>query len=365
MARIPDNQYYQGWDTGTNNANATGLGSNRFLTLEDVVNNYIVLYNDDENHGSKMRLKIEAFAQRAVQEFSYEIFRVKDLEYEVVDVARFPMPQDFVELVNINYVDQYGQEHWLIPRKDSSSPRSPLQGIQPEYESTRGYGSGEVVVIIENEGAVGQMFAYYRSLNMLAAGVAPTTGATDANWEFLGRSSRRASYIYDSDGNIIYASGTSVTKERWDMFDDQRRGSDINSPVGAYTTEGGYYTYGKRYYLDTETVNQNPTYWVNEAEGVIELDAALLTEVITVRYVSDGLSNDFSQIQVHKFCEQALYDTIYYEMIARRNDVPANEKERAKRRMVAKKKEAKLRLSPISPRELIQTFRTQARWIKT
>ena len=194
---------------------------------------------------------------------------------------------------------------------------------------------------------------------------APSVGVTTTNWEFIGRSDRGTGYVYDDDGNVSFVSGFSVTKERWDMFDDQRRGSDINSPVGAYTTEGGYYTYGKRYYLDTETVNQNPTYWVNENEGVIELDAALIGEVITVRYVSDGLSSDFSEIQVHKFCEQALYDTMYFEMIARRNDVPANEKERAKRRMVAKKREAKLRLSPISPRELIQTYRTQARWIKT
>ena len=179
MARIPDNQYYQGWDTGTDNPNADGLGANRFLTLEDVVNNYIVLYGDEEMHsGTVKRMKIEAFAQRAVQEFSYEIFRVKDWEYEVLDVARFPMPQDMVELVEINYVDQYGQEHWLVPRRDSSSPRSPLQGIHNEYDATRrtAYPQGAVVYLFDETQMAQERFSYYRAAT--SNPVAPQTTVT-------------------------------------------------------------------------------------------------------------------------------------------------------------------------------------------
>ena len=285
-------------------------GANRFVTLEDLINNYIVLYSDEANHGGMVkRMKIEALAQRAIQEFSYDTFTVKDLEYEVVTNARIVMPQDFVELVNLNYIDRNGIEQWMTQRLDSSNPSSAGQD-------------------------------------------------SDGN------------YIYDSEGNRIISFDSSVTQDRWNGNSNNR---DINN-LSQYTTEGGFYTYGKRYYLDTETVNRAPSYYINEKDGVIDLDPSLLpgsegtqagASVVVMKYISDGLSSNKAEIQVPKFSEQAIYDTIYYEMISRSNVIPANEKERAKRRMVAKKREAKLRLSKLSPRELIQSFRSQARWIKT
>lgn len=285
-------------------------GSNRFLTLANIIDNYVVLYSDDTNHmGMVKRMKVEAFAKRSIQEFSYDTLRIKDLEYEIVSNPRIVMPQDFVEMVNINYIDRFGKEQWLVQRLDSSNPRSAAQD-------------------------------------------------EDGN------------YAYDSSGNIVSTYDTSISKQRWDGESNNR---NLNT-LSQYTTEGGFYTYGKRYYLDTEVVNSHPTFYINERDGVIDLDPSLLpgnsasenlASIITMKYVSDGMSEDPSEIQVHKFAEQAIYEMIYFEMIARSGVVPGNEKERAKRRMVAKKREAKLRLSKISPREMIQTFRAQAGWIHT
>ena len=114
----------------------------------------MVLYSDEDNHGGiALRRKVEAFAQRGIQEYSYDTFKVKDWEYEVIDRATFPMPIDYVELVGMNYVDENGVERWLSPRKNSSNPTSPLQFNNTlTWDSTSSYGHGMIVKILP-EGA--------------------------------------------------------------------------------------------------------------------------------------------------------------------------------------------------------------------
>ena len=289
------------------------LGENRFISLEDIINNYMVMYVDDDMHGSSKRIKIEAFAQRVIQEFSYDTFKVKELEFEILDLPRVVMPKDFVELVQLNYVDPYGQERWMVERKDSSNPLSVEQ-------------------------------------------------------------SNSGSPIVDSDDNLL-VTNDSLTKERYDAAGETTQSS------GFVSYDQNQFWYGKRYYLNTEKASSAYTYVINEHQGVIEVDPRLLNPaeyasgrdpllppvagVVVLRYVSDGLSSDLSEVKVHKFAEQAIYEAIYYEDIARKVNVPANEKDRAKRRMKGKMKQTKLRLMNISPRDLLQTLRAQAQWIKT
>ena len=393
------------------------IGDNRFLSLEDIVNNYIVLYGDvDLNHGgAAMRRKVEAFAQRSIQEFSYDTFRVKTWEYELFDIARIPLPQDYVELVGINWVNQFGVEQWLVPRKDSGNPRSPLQDMVSSTAATETYSphvsyeAGDLVLfgdgedettyvairdITANAGdpddssnwmrAATQTFStgstydvnelvvldgsLFMALQMIPAGTNPRI---DNRWLLIGEDGQ---YLYDSEGNLTLAEG-SATKDRFDENSDQRGTTSLSTHS---TSTGGYYTYGKRYYLDTESVSRAPTYVINDESGFIDIDPIVLNvpnstdllengdkSYITLRYISDGLSNDLSEIKVHKFTEQALYDAIYYNMIVMRSDVPMNEKQRAQRKAYASKRTAKLRLMDFTPREIKQTLRAQAMWIKT
>ena len=279
------------------------LGGNRFITLEEAVNNYMVLYADEENHGGKaMRRKVEAFGQRAIQEFSYDTFRIKEEEYEVLDRAKFPFPQDLVEVVDVLWLDQINGYLRPIPyRKNSGTPLSPTQ---------------------------------------------------DQTGEFL----------YDNNGERLYTTNGSETLDTYNEFDDQREFSLRNG--GGYNY-GNYYTYGNRYYLDPERANRNGSYAINEMDGTIELDPSLMGEVIVVRYISDGLSSNIAEINFHKFAEQAVYDYIYWHMIMNKSRVPMNEKQRAQRAAYASRRTAKLRLSRLSPGELKQTLRNQTNWIKT
>ena len=284
-------------------------GSSQFITLEDIVNNYMVMYGDEDQHGGMpKRMKIEAFAQRAVQEFSYDTFRVKETEYKVLDMPQIYYPQDLVEVVGVSWVDRNGTNRWMLPRKDSGNPTA---------------------------------FAYSEDEN----------GVVDGQ-------------TFDSDGKAL----TDSTSQQLMAYDELTESGGIDKKVTAYYDYlGGYganvgQSQWKRYYLDPEKATLAGTYVLGDNRIILE--PTFLNEYVTLKYISDGIGNDLNEVQVHKFAEQAVYESIYFEMIARSNKVPANEKERAKRRMVAKKREAKLRLSPISKRELKQTLRAQALWFK-
>ena len=304
------------------------LGYYQFVSLEDIVNNYFVLYGDEDLHsGGKKRTRIEAFAQRSIQEFSYNVFKVKELEQVVNDQFIIPFPQDYVSLVSISYVDAYGTERWLINRPDSGAPQSLLQdGESDDYAYTY---DDDGRLITDN-------------LNSRTIALLNNDPTDDEQY----------------DG--------AATLDRYDEFNagaTQRRELSADAVVTGYS--GSYSTYGKRYYEDTQTANQNATYVVNDTDGVIYLEPSVAGEVVTMRYVTDGLGGTPQEIKVHKFAEQAIYDSIYYEMIARSTTVPANEKERAKRKMIGKTREAKIRLSPVSRREMLQNLRGQSTWIKT
>ena len=351
-----DNTYYSEFE-GRSTGPST-LGENRFISLEDIVNNYMVLYADESNHGGTAnRMKVEAFAQRAIQEYSYDTFRVQTWEYEVFDRATFPMPQDFVELVGINYVDDYGVERSLRPRSRSSNPRSPFQ-----YQNTllwdedTIYNAGDPVRITLDGETSERVF-----ISLIDNNQNSEPSLTNTDWQ-LGSGDN--GYLYNSQGQIIFAEDTSYTKTQ---YDEQNRTQNLlggNLEDGTQRTYG-YGYYGKRFYAEASELNANPTYYVNNRNGVIDLDPVLIGEVINLTYISDGLSGAMSEIKVHKFAEQAVYEFIYFEMIAHSSKVPANEKERAKRRMVAKNRQAKLRLMELSPRDLIQVLRNQSTWIKT
>ena len=356
-----EEQYYaefEGRSTGPSE-----LGNYQFITLEDIINNYMVLYSDEGNHGgTALRRKVEAFAQRGIQEYSYDTFKVKDWEYEVIDRATFPMPIDYVELVGINYVDENGVERWLSPRKNSSNPTSPLQyNNTPEWEPNIAYASGTYVRHTYNGLDGMSITGIFRAVGDVEA--TETEPQNDPSWTEVDNGDN--GYVYNSDGSIIVYEDISTTQQRFDTNDARRNPQILSGTQAGYNNFNGYFDYGRRYYASTETLNSNPTYYINDRNGVIDLDPILIGEVINLKYISDGLSSDLSEVKVHKFAEQAIYEYIYFEMIARNSRIPANEKERAKRRMVAKHRQAKLRLMGLSPRDLIQTLRAQAKWIKT
>ena len=111
-------------------------GGYRFISLKDIVNNFMVAYvGDGKDIDFVERTDVIFHAKRGIQEFSYDISRVEKIqEVEVPSSLSIPMPQDYVGLVKMVVVDNNGIEHTLYESRRTSKPsQSPLQDDNGDY----------------------------------------------------------------------------------------------------------------------------------------------------------------------------------------------------------------------------------------
>ena len=80
------------------------LGNYRYISIEDVVNNFMIAYvgNGKMIHDVK-RSDVLFHCKRGIQEFSYDIGRVEKIqEIELGPALTMDMPQDYVNYVKIS-----------------------------------------------------------------------------------------------------------------------------------------------------------------------------------------------------------------------------------------------------------------------
>ena len=101
MAYITQYQYYENGGNAPNNAN---WGSYQYVSLEDIVNNFMLMYYG--NHSlinNEPRYKILFHAKRAIQELNYDAFKeTKILELTVCDTLRYVLPDDYVNWIRVS-----------------------------------------------------------------------------------------------------------------------------------------------------------------------------------------------------------------------------------------------------------------------
>jgi len=112
-------QYYQGND----------FGNYQFTSLEDIINQFMVVYVGDQKIISKAsRMDVAFHAQRAMQELSFDTFKsIKAQEIIVPASLQMILPQDYVNYTKISWSDSAGIKHPLYPTSNSSNPFSILQ----------------------------------------------------------------------------------------------------------------------------------------------------------------------------------------------------------------------------------------------
>lgn len=147
---IDDDQYTYAANTGvitftTAPANGTAIqvklknikhGTYRYIALNDIINNFIVSYvGDGKIINTASRSDVLFHAKRAIQEFSYDISRIEKIqEVEVGDTLTIPMPQDYVNYVQLAWIDGDGLERIIYPSQITSRPSQPiLQDDTAEY----------------------------------------------------------------------------------------------------------------------------------------------------------------------------------------------------------------------------------------
>lgn len=287
----------------------TGLsipGYYRRTNLNDIINNFIVGYIGDGKVLTKVpRYEVAFWAQRAVQEFSYDVFHSeKSIEVEISSTKAISLPSDYVNYVRLEYTDSDGA---MRPIPLSSTTR------------------------------------------------ANKAVAQDQDYK----------YIYDQEGNITFEEKSETLNKYHSAektFDAETAKDYYN---GHFDTDDFQY-YGQRYGLTPELQNINGSFVLDLDAGKIYLDAAFQeNNLITLTYISDGLgdNDNFDNVFVPKLAEDAVYASILYNLSKLRSTA-AGASGLYKKEASAKMRNAKIRLSNMKVSEMTKVLRNKAKWIK-
>ena len=118
-------RYYEGVD-GVQNSGDESYGSYQFISLENVISQFIIAYVGEDKLIPKIkRVDVSFHAQRALQELSFDTFKsCKSLELEVPNTLQLPLPQDYVNYVKLSWVDNNGIQRVLQPASKTSNPKA-------------------------------------------------------------------------------------------------------------------------------------------------------------------------------------------------------------------------------------------------
>lgn len=283
-------------------------GSYAYIKLSDIIDNYMVGYVGDGKLVNKVKKSdVLFFAKRGLQEFSYDTLKsIKSQELTIPPNLSVPIPQDYVNYVNMSWVDQAGIKHIIYPTTLTSNPyKTPIQDGQ---------------------------------------GV-PTQDNFERNLQ-----------------------GTSITNKRWKDNNLKNLDRELdNSSFWANIYGGGFGngfgTVGGQYGIQPEIAQINGWFTINERENKFSFSSDLSDKLIILSYISDGLAID-SDTRVPKMAEEAMYAYISHAIISTRSNQPEYVVNRLSREKAAKLRNAKIRLSNIKLEEFTQIMRGKSKWIK-
>lgn len=244
-------QYYQGPD-GNWNSGDEDYGGYQFITLKDIINNFIVAYVGEDKIISKIKRTDVAFhAQRALQELSFDTLKSKkSIEVEIGPQLYMILPQDYVNYVKFTWTDDSGIDRIIYPTGKTSNPNAILQ---------------------------------------------------DDNYE----------YLYDNNGEILYAEES----EAWKRFKDTDLTANQSDSINFLETLKDNYS-GRRYGLDPQHAQENGVFYIEEERGLVRFSSNIVNKIVTLRYISDGLGTDdemivhkFAEEAMYKYIAHAILAT--------------------------------------------------------
>jgi len=161
-------------------------------------------------------------------------------------------------------------------------------------------------------------------------------------------------YLQDNNYNILFTNSGSVLT------------GNVNNAYGApykkYTFDNS--TMGGQFELDTSKLSKWGEFNIDERGGKLLFSSNLYNKDIVLEYVSDGLGFDTyaeDAIRVHKVLVKMLKDWVYLSCLEQKRNVPANEKERARRRFNTSKHQAKLDRSDFDLLEISRGMNTASK----
>ena len=127
-----DNETQQDYYDGNN------FGGYQFISLDDIINNFIISYVGENKIIPKVKRTDVAFhAQRAIQELSFDTFKsIKSQEITLPPSNTMVLPQDYVNYTRVLWIDSSGIKRPLYPTKHTQNPPPILQNSDGDYALT-------------------------------------------------------------------------------------------------------------------------------------------------------------------------------------------------------------------------------------
>ena len=293
LAKLPPSEHYD---------ISSDQGAYQFITLKDIINNFIVSQvGDDKIIKKAKRAEVLYHAQRGIAELNYDTLgNIRTQEIDLGPSLSIPIPHDYVNLVDISFVDKHGILRTIAKNKLTDLPEM----IYQDYDY---------------------------------------------------------SYLFGGEGELL-TTDDSITAENFRKGNENQ--ASARDSVDSLEEGYGYnIDYGKRYGLDTTTATKNGSYIISDKFGIISFSSDLANQTIVLRYISDGLHSD-EDMRIHKFAEEAIYKIISYGIMSSKSNIPEYQINRVKKEKRAAIRNAKIRLAKLSPGEIIQELRGKSKQIK-
>lgn len=173
-------------------------------------------------------------------------------------------------------------------------------------------------------------------------------------------------YLQDNNYNILFDSSGSVLK---DTSSHEVSTSDSDQSLDPANICYNVCYDGFVPNRNNANIFSNGKFRLKPEEGLIQFGSDAKGKSIVLEYISDGLyteveNSDDSFIKVHKFAESTLLDYIHYQLIKNRRNVPANEKQRARKEYYNSRRITKRRINSLKLSDILQVFKGDSKWVK-
>jgi len=391
-------------ETAHNYYSGNDLGNYQFTSLDHVINNFMIGYVGDGKIIPKVkRTDVLFYAQRALQEFSYDTLKsIKSQEITLPPSSVMSLPQDYVNYVKLTWSDNSGVEHIIYPTSKTSNPNSVAQDSDGNYvfntdtiDSSGGTASGLMQFPLQLELQSGltiaqttidifpHLLGFDPTTNTLTTNPGfenfPDTNPFEVGMEIVSPYFPAGTTIstvtestdlvnmsitlsHESTNTSIVIDPITITilnkSNTWESYESSTSSSqvDYNDEISSGIT-------GERYGLDPQYAQTNGSFYIDELNGKIHFSSNISGKTVILKYISDGLGTD-SEMVVHKFAEEAMYKHIAYAILSTRANVQEYLVTRFKKEKFAETRKAKLRLSNIKIEELTQILRGKSKQIK-
>ena len=297
MAYLTDYQYY---DNEGNQPQDANWGSYQYVTLEDIVNNFMLMYvGNDKLINNVERYNVLFHAKRGIQELNYDAMKeIRIVELTVTDRLNIVLPEDYVNWVRISLY------------KDGEL-RPMTENFQANYATA---------YLQDNDGFV----------------------------------------LFDFDGNVL--KGTSLLEEdrinsqNVQIYPGERNLDKTN--IYQYTVGGRYgvntetQSGNPTFRIDKRAGVINFSSEMSDNNVVLEYVSDGLEK------------GDDSAVSVNKMFEDYIYAYIKYAILNSKFGVQEYIVNRARKERTNLLRNAKIRLSNIHPGRLLMSMRGQNKWLK-